>query len=98
MCVQPRDLLRYVMSPREAGKRQSQSTKPPDDPIDRSIAYGNYLSNWVATLIMVQSKARMRLKAIEHFIRLAIALRELDNFDCLSKSLSAPFEWFWDTE
>lgn len=35
---------------------------------------------------MVQNKQRTRVRLIEHLIRLSVKLRELDNYDCLSRS------------
>lgn len=82
---QPRDLLRYVMVPRDPDNPAEPPQRSSADPVGRSIALANYLSNWVATLIMVQSKAKLRIRVTEHFIRLAEALRKLDNYDCLSE-------------
>lgn len=36
-------------------------------------------------MILAQSKQKYRIRLIEQFIRVAIGLRELDNFDCLSE-------------
>ena len=43
------------------------------------------LADWTATIVMVQAKRHKRVRTIEHLICLAIALRELDNYDCLSE-------------
>lgn len=73
------------MVPRDPDNPAEPPQRSSADPVGRSIALANYLSNWVATLIMVQSKAKMRIRVTEHFIRLAEALRKLDNYDCLSR-------------
>ena len=59
-----------------------------NNPISKAIGFANYLSNWVATMIMVQSTSDARARVMEHMIRLAVRLRELDNFDSLSQQNS----------
>lgn len=42
-----------------------------------------YLAEWVASMILVQTKVKWRAKMLEKFIVVAYALRDLENFDSL---------------
>ena len=42
-----------------------------------------YLANWTATLILVQSKIKQRARIMEKMLLIALALREQENFDSL---------------
>lgn len=42
-----------------------------------------YLADWVASMILVQSKLKWRARLLEKFISIAVALRALENFDSL---------------
>lgn len=44
-------------------------------------------------MLLVQSKQKTRARAFEHLIRLALALRNLDNLDSLSTRLSGIYAY-----
>lgn len=79
--MQPRDLLRYVLTPR---RQRVESSTSGLDAVGKAIAFANYLSNWTATMILVQHRQRIRCKAYESFVVLASELRKVDNYDALS--------------
>jgi hypothetical protein len=54
--------------------------RSPANPPHRSC---QYLADWVATLILVQSKLKWRARILEKFITIAYSLREQENFDSL---------------
>lgn len=53
------------------------------NPVAKSIALVNWLSDWVATFVLVQNKAKNRLRLFEKFVEVSIHLRDLENFDSL---------------
>lgn len=103
--MQPRDLLRYIMTPRDPKNPDARPQRNADNPVTKAVSFSNYLSNWcvwpqmvpvqqtlsvllfrTASLLLVQSRQRTRAHVFEHLIRLALALRALDDLDCLSRS------------
>lgn len=42
-----------------------------------------YLADWVATMVLIQSKLKWRARILEKFIHIAYQLRLLENFDSL---------------
>ncbi|GAA5922388.1 uncharacterized protein JCM15063_003286 [Sporobolomyces koalae] len=78
----PRDLLRHVLAPRDPANPRV-ALRDSDTNVMRSIAFVNYLANWTATLILVQSKLKQRARIMEKMLLVALALREQENFDSL---------------
>ncbi|GAA5850229.1 hypothetical protein JCM8547_001051 [Rhodosporidiobolus lusitaniae] len=80
--MSPRDLMRHVLAPRDPNNprvalRNSESN------VMRSIAFVNYLANWVSSLILIQSKPSRRARMVEKLIKVAASLREQENYDSL---------------
>lgn len=44
--MQPRDLLRYVMTPRDPKNPDLRPQRNADNPVTEAVAFSNYLSNW----------------------------------------------------
>lgn len=44
--MQPRDLLRYVMTPRDPKNPDLRPQRNADNPVTKAVAFSNYLSNW----------------------------------------------------
>lgn len=42
-----------------------------------------YLADWIASMLLVQSKLKFRARLLEKFIAVAYSLREQENFDSL---------------
>ncbi|KAI5476353.1 RAS guanyl-releasing protein 1 [Pseudohyphozyma bogoriensis] len=76
----PRDLLRHVLAPHDKNARSPHGS--PSN-VRQSIDFLNYLSSWVATMILIQSKLKWRARMLEKFIAIASSLRKLENFDSL---------------
>lgn len=45
-CMQPRDLLRYVMTPRDPNNPEAPPLRSEENPVTKAVAFSNYLSNW----------------------------------------------------
>jgi hypothetical protein len=97
--MQPRDLIRYVLSPRSS-LSAAESITHSKSPVSRSIRFLNFLSDWcvpshcrtrrshtanrVASLILVQPRSKNRMRLFERFIAIADSLRrDMENFDAL---------------
>lgn len=80
IAIRPRDLLRHILSSREA--------RPKDGTVARSIAFFNYVSHWVASMIVVQSKTKIRAKMLEKFTNIASILRHDNNYNTLQAVLA----------
>ncbi|CDU23486.1 related to aimless RasGEF (aleA) [Sporisorium scitamineum] len=75
--IQPRDLLRHILVPHD--KR--------DGPVSRSISHFNYISNWVCSMILAQSKTKHRARMLEKFFNIASILRHDNNYGSLNSVL-----------
>lgn len=78
--VGPRDLLRHILVSRQL--RSSES------PVAQSIAHFNYVSGWVCSMILVQSKTKQRARMLEKFIEIAGILRRINNYNTLHAVLA----------
>ncbi|GAA5861524.1 hypothetical protein JCM1840_005398 [Sporobolomyces johnsonii] len=78
----PRDLLRHVLAPRDPANPRV-ALRDSESNVMRSIAFINYLASWTSTMILVQSKLKMRARIMEKMLLVALALREQENFDSL---------------
>ncbi|CEG73749.1 hypothetical protein RMATCC62417_09072 [Rhizopus microsporus] len=77
--IQPREFLRYIVS------NQSSSNS---SMILASIAHFNFISSWVATLIISQSRASKRANVFLKFISIAVELRNMNNYNSLMAVLA----------
>ncbi|SGY30509.1 BQ5605_C002g01159 [Microbotryum silenes-dioicae] len=80
--ITPRDLIRHVLAPRDPSD-PSRAMRDEDSSVKRSIAFVNYLANWVASMTLVQPKLKWRVRMLEKLIGVAYHLREQENFDAL---------------
>lgn len=80
IAIRPRDLLRHILSNRES--------RPKESPVARSIAFFNYVSYWVASMIVVQSKTKLRARMLEKFMNIAAILRHSNNYNTLQALLA----------
>ncbi|CAO1627509.1 unnamed protein product [Parajaminaea phylloscopi] len=80
IAIKPRDLLRHILSSREA--------RPKDGPVAKSIAFFNYVSYWVGSMIVVQGKTKLRAKMLEKFMTVAGILRHDNNYNTLQAVLA----------
>ncbi|PWN33248.1 ras GEF [Meira miltonrushii] len=78
--IGPRDLLRHILV--------SRSLRAPNSSVAQSIAHFNYISAWVCSLVLVQSKAKQRAKMLEKFMEVATILRRTNNYNTLHAILA----------
>ncbi len=78
--IGPRDLLRHILVSREQ--------REPNGPVAMSIAHFNYISSWVCSIILAQSKAKQRARLLEKFMNIATILRKENNYNTLQSVLA----------
>lgn len=78
--IGPRDLLRHILV--------SRSLRAPNSSVAQSIAHFNYISAWVCSLVLVQSKAKQRARMLEKFMEVATILRRTNNYNTLHAILA----------
>ncbi|KAG1146166.1 hypothetical protein G6F37_003093 [Rhizopus arrhizus] len=71
--IQPRDFLKHTWI--------SQKTK--ETPISASIHHFNYISGWIASMIVDQVKMEDRAFVYEYCLKVAVELEKLNNFNSL---------------
>ncbi|TPX45820.1 hypothetical protein SeLEV6574_g03628 [Synchytrium endobioticum] len=78
--IKPRDLLQHIWSKKNKGRH------PPS--IAASIDHFNFLSKWVQTRILLQRKTKLRAKTMSKFMKIAIVLRNSNNYNSLMAVLA----------
>ncbi|TPX38376.1 hypothetical protein SmJEL517_g00194 [Synchytrium microbalum] len=78
--IKPRDLVQHIWSKKHKGRH------PPT--ITASIDHFNFISKWVQTRILLQKKIKMRAKTMIKFMKIAMALRNANNFNSLMAVLA----------
>lgn len=87
--IQPRDFLRHAYS--SANQQQSKRRKSvtnKENPVLASIEHFNFVSGWVATLIVNQTCIEKRVYTFEFCLQVAVYLRQLNNFNTLMAVLA----------
>lgn len=80
LAIRPRDLLRHILVAREVRGK--------DGPVAKCIAHFNYISFWVCSMILVQSKTKHRARMLEKFMNIAAILRHDNNYNTLQAVLA----------
>lgn len=78
--VGSRDLLRHILV--------SRSHRSQTSPVAKSIAHFNYISFWVCSMILIQSKTKVRARMLEKFMEVAGILRKINNYNTLHAVLA----------
>ncbi|TIC14649.1 ras GEF [Wallemia mellicola] len=78
--INDRDLLRHALL---------TSKDRDEDSIDVQIRHFNYLTLWVANLVLSQTKPKSRLKVVEFMVNMAEELRNINNYHTMHAVLSA---------
>lgn len=91
--IQPRDFLRHLWShqkrkSRLSTRRSSSSGRSFENPVLASIEHFNFVSGWIASLIVDQSYIEKRIHIFEFFLQMAVELRRLNNFNTLMAVLA----------
>lgn len=77
--IRVRDLVRHVSLSQE----QKQKCKSLVN-VNRMIDHFNHVARWVANLILMRDKAKHRAQMLEKFMRIALRLRQLNNYNGLA--------------
>ncbi|KAI9738548.1 MAG: hypothetical protein M1818_005445 [Claussenomyces sp. TS43310] len=77
--IRVRDLVRHV-SLRLEQKRRCRSLVN----VNRMIDHFNHVARWVANMILMRDKAKHRAQMLEKFMRIALRLRQLNNYNGLA--------------
>lgn len=77
--IQPRDFLRHLWS-------NNLSTEK--NPVLASIEHFNFISGWIASLVVKQNLLEKRVSVFEFCLQLAVDLRGLNNFNTLMAVLA----------
>ncbi|GAA98387.1 uncharacterized protein L969DRAFT_46314 [Mixia osmundae IAM 14324] len=83
LVMSSRDLIRYILAPRNPTDPSGSRLRAANNPVTRAISWVNHLSNWVASVILILPRAKMRARMMEKMIGVAVRLRETDNYDAL---------------
>ena len=95
--IQPRDFLRHLwshqkrksrLSTRRSSSNSSSSGKSSDNPVLASIEHFNFVSGWIASLIVDQAHIEKRIHTFEFCLQVAVELRRLNNFNTLMAVLA----------
>ncbi|GBC06792.1 hypothetical protein RclHR1_07040015 [Rhizophagus clarus] len=80
--ITPRDLLRHIWSPQGSPQRENGR-------VAQSIKHFNLISNWVSTIILSQDKLKNRAAMLKKFMKVAIIVRESNNYNTLMAIIAA---------
>ncbi|UZJ53564.1 hypothetical protein CBS101457_002884 [Exobasidium rhododendri] len=78
--VGSRDILRHILV--------SRTVRPKDSPVAKNIAHFNYVSSWVCSMILIQSKMKQRARLLEKFMEIGGILRRTNNYNTLHAILA----------
>lgn len=77
--IRVRDLVRHVSLPLALkGKCKSLAN------VNRMIDHFNHIARWVSNLVLMREKAKHRAVMLEKFMRIALKLRQLNNYNGLA--------------
>jgi len=77
--IRVRDLVRHVSLPLEQKERCKSLAN-----VNRMIDHFNHIAKWVANMILMRDKAKHRALMVEKFMRIALKLRQLNNYNGLA--------------
>ncbi|CAB4475014.1 ras GEF [Rhizophagus irregularis] len=80
--IVPRDMLRHIWSPQGSPQRENGR-------VAQSIKHFNLISNWVSTMILSQDKLKNRAAMLKKFMKVAVIVRELNNYNTLMAIIAA---------
>jgi RasGEF domain/RasGEF N-terminal motif len=77
--IRVRDLVRHVSLPLEQKEKCKSLAN-----VNRMIDHFNHLAKWVSNMILMRDKAKHRALMLEKFMRIALRLRQLNNYNGLA--------------
>jgi hypothetical protein len=77
--IRVRDLVRHVSLPLEQKEKCKSLAN-----VNRMIDHFNHVAKWVSNMILMRDKAKHRAQMLEKFMRIALKLRQLNNYNGLA--------------
>ena len=77
--IHVRDLVRHVSLPLEQKEKCKSLAN-----VNRMIDHFNHIAKWVSNMILIRDKAKHRSLMLEKFMRIALRLRQLNNYNGLA--------------
>jgi hypothetical protein len=77
--IRVRDLVRHVSLSQDQKARCKSLVN-----VNRMINHFNHVARWVSNMILFRDKAKHRAQILEKFMRIAVKLRELNNYNGLA--------------
>lgn len=77
--IRVRDLVRHVSLPLEQKEKCKSLAN-----VNRMIDHFNHIAKWVSNMILMRDKAKHRAQMLEKFMRIAVKLRQLNNYNGLA--------------
>ncbi|KAI9049885.1 hypothetical protein LZ554_006033 [Drepanopeziza brunnea f. sp. 'monogermtubi'] len=78
--IRLRDLIRHVSLPLEQKEKMTN--------VHRMINHFNHIAKWVANIILMRDHAKHRAQLLEKFMKIALKLRQLNNYNGLAAVLA----------
>ncbi|KAI8374367.1 ras guanine nucleotide exchange factor domain-containing protein [Radiomyces spectabilis] len=86
--IKPRDFVRHIWSSSDIGLQKNTDRSTMGNPVLASIAHFNFISAWVAAMIVAQHKLARRAAVFERFLCIAVQLRNHNNYNTLMALLA----------
>ena len=86
--IKPREFIRNIWSSSMHSDDSSFMSTSSNNAVSASIAHFNFISAWVVTMIITQTRLSKRVAVLEKFMSIAVALRNHNNYNSLMAILA----------
>ncbi|KAK4521503.1 uncharacterized protein ATC70_012119 [Mucor velutinosus] len=86
--IKPREFIRNIWSSSISNDSSSFMESSSNNAVTASIAHFNFISAWVVTMIITQTRLNKRVSVLEKFMSIAVALRNHNNYNSLMAILA----------
>ncbi|KAF1799848.1 ras guanine nucleotide exchange factor domain-containing protein [Mucor lusitanicus] len=86
--IKPREFIRNIWSSSVSNDGSSFMESSSNNAVTASIAHFNFISAWVVTMIITQTRLNKRVSVLEKFMSIAVALRNHNNYNSLMAILA----------
>ncbi|CAO3649811.1 unnamed protein product [Mucor fragilis] len=86
--IKPREFIRNIWSSSVSNDSSSFMESCSNNAVTASIAHFNFISAWVVTMIITQTRLNKRVSVLEKFMSIAVALRNHNNYNSLMAILA----------
>ncbi|KAL9542105.1 hypothetical protein MBANPS3_008783 [Mucor bainieri] len=86
--IKPREFIRNIWSSSAFNVSSSYMESSSNNAVTASIAHFNFISAWVVTMIITQTRLNKRVSVLEKFMSIAVALRNHNNYNSLMAILA----------